>query len=354
MDILYIIFSSKSILQHKNNEAITEKQPSVSVIIAARNEYRNLNLHLKSIVNQEYSDFEVIVVNDKSTDESEALLSEFKNTHQNFNFISIKETPSDFDSKKYALQTGIEKAKNELILLTDADCYPNSTLWISEMVSQLTQDKDIVLGLSPFEIAEPNFIKQFQQYENCITAIQFIFFSKRGMAYMGVGRNLLYRKKIFTDVNGFEGIKSIKGGDDDLLLQKIAKPSNVSVCTSSKSVVYSYPKEKVKDYWLQKLRHYGVGRYYKPQLSLSLTLIDLNRSLFYLTFLTLLISGNYFYSLSLFLLRMAMFLLFYILVISKLRVYTSNITALLTFDSLHILQRNLVGFLSFIFNPKKW
>ena len=125
-------------------------QPSVSIIICAKNESNNLQSFLPLIFEQEYSDYEVIVVNDGSFDDTVNILKDFQSKYNNLYVTNIPEDVNIIRRKKLALTVGIKAAKNEILLLTDADCRPSSKHWISKMVSQFKPGTEFVLGIGDY------------------------------------------------------------------------------------------------------------------------------------------------------------------------------------------------------------
>jgi len=235
--------------------------PPVSVIIAARNEYDNLAVHLPSILEQDYPDFEVVVVNDGSWDDTEILLEEFQKRYANLRVV-IRPANEYYDAgKKLAITLGIKGAKHERLLFTDADCRPVSRKWIQSMVAQADGDT-LVLGYSPYAKGK-GFLNRVIRADAYLTAMNYMGFSLAGIPYMGVGRNLSYSKSTFFKVGGFRRHYSIASGDDDLFVNEVANKNNTVVCLDKNGVVESVPETKWKLFWRQKRRHLYTGRRYK-------------------------------------------------------------------------------------------
>lgn len=235
----------------------------VSVIVAARNESHNLTALLTGILSQDYPIFELIVVNDRSTDGSHEILQKWAKQDPRVKLVNIEELPEGWNGKKYALKKGIEAAQNEIILLTDADCVPTSNQWIKEMALRFSNDTDFVLGVSPYTKSN-GFLNQMIQYETLLTAIQYISFALKGKAYMGVGRNLAYRKSMFLK-NEFKGIEGLTGGDDDLFVNAHATSTNTRVCIDPRTHMLSIPKTSWSEYFTQKIRHLSIGKSYRKK-----------------------------------------------------------------------------------------
>ncbi|MEP2668165.1 MAG: glycosyltransferase [Cyclobacteriaceae bacterium] len=234
----------------------------VSVIVCAHDEEQNLRELIPLLLAQDYGEFEIIVVEDRSNDGSFDFLYKVASENDRLRMIPVKSKPEHVNGKKFALTLGIKAAKFEWVLLTDADCLPGSNQWINEMSSQFLNSTDIVLGYSPY-IKSPGFLNSFIRYEGLTTAIQYTAMAILGKPYMGVGRNLAYRKNVFLDNKGFRSHLSVTGGDDDLFINEVSRKDNTKVCAGAGAVVYTKPKTTWSDFYFQKLRHLSVGKHYK-------------------------------------------------------------------------------------------
>jgi cellulose synthase/poly-beta-1,6-N-acetylglucosamine synthase-like glycosyltransferase len=234
----------------------------VSVIVCAHDEEQNLRELIPILLNQNYPDFEVIVVNDRSNDETyDYLLAETKG-HPRLKMVNVKDTPSHVNSKKYAITLGIRAAANDWVLLTDADCRPVGSEWIASMSEQFEDDAQFVLGFSPYK-RSPGFLNHFIRFETLITALQYLSFASAGNPYMGVGRNLAYRKSLFLEKKGFNHFQHVFGGDDDLFVNQHANGKNTRIQFSASSVTDSIPEKTWTCFFHQKVRHLSVGKRYK-------------------------------------------------------------------------------------------
>jgi glycosyltransferase involved in cell wall biosynthesis len=261
-----------------------ENMPPVSVIICARNEYDNLVENLPLILEQDYPDFEVVVVNDFSHDESYFLLKSYESKYANFKVIHLRENVNFFEGKKLALAVGIKSAKNEYILLTDADCKPSGKHWIRCMSKEFTPGKDIVLGYGGYNEA-PGFLNRLIRFDTMTIAMQFMGMALAGRPYMGVGRNLAYRKSLFFKTGGFTSHYKIKSGDDDLFINQAATGKNTAIALNNECMTFSAPENNFDAWFHQKKRHLSTGKYYKFSDKFILGLHTLSGILFYITLL---------------------------------------------------------------------
>ena len=281
----YYIFSEFSFLKIKNLE---KHQPTISVIICARNEVDNLSVYLEKIVLQQYPCFEVIVVNDASTDTTSTLLKKLETNYEHLKVIDINATNEYSGNKKNAITNGINAAKYEHLLFTDADCEPATEQWISEMASQFSDDKRIILGYGAYRKIHNSFLNKLIRFETLITAVQYFSYSKIGVPYMGVGRNLAYQKTIFKLANGLESHAEIKSGDDDLFINDVATKQNTAICFSKKSFTVSEPHTSFKGWFKQKRRHLTTANHYKPIHQFLLGFYYISQILFWLLAIILL------------------------------------------------------------------
>ena len=281
--ILFIYNTISSIVIMTYRPLSDENTEGVSVIVCARNEHKYLTRLIPKILSQEHKKFELIVVDDRSSDESYAFLKELSMMTINVKLVRIDETPLHINEKKYAILLGIRAAENDIVLLTDADCLPTTGNWISRMTAPFSNPNvKISLGFSPYEYKR-GLLNALIRYETFLTALTYFTFTRLGRPYMGVGRNLAYRKSFFLELDGFKGFQNILGGDDDLFVNKYANKQNTAIVLHHEAVTFSNPKETWKDFITQKTRHLSVGKYYHFKDRLILGLILLTKMLFWLS-----------------------------------------------------------------------
>ncbi|HEY8388071.1 MAG TPA: glycosyltransferase, partial [Parasegetibacter sp.] len=251
------------------------------VVICARDEAANLTKNLPGVLVQEYnSTREVIVVNDNSSDESKYLLDELKRTFKQLNAVELYQEAKLIPGKKYPLSIGIKEARHEVLLLTDADCVPASEKWMELMQDGYYEGTEIVLGYGAYH-KKKGLLNKLIRFETFHTALQYLSYALAGMPYMGVGRNLSYKKGLFFTNKGFSSINNIPGGDDDLFINKVANKRNTRIVIDQGAFTLSEPKKKWKDWLRQKTRHYSTSRYYKPKHKFFLGLYSISQFLFY-------------------------------------------------------------------------
>lgn len=256
------------------------KKPPVSIIICARNEADNLETFLPDFLSQDYPDFELIVVNDCSEDESEDILKVFEKQSEKLKVVTIHKEASLSHSKKMALFVGIKSAKNEILLLSDADCQTVSPNWISNMVSGFGKETAFVLGYGGY-LKEKGFLNKYIRFDSFFIAMQYLGMAKAGLPYMGVGRNLSYRKSVFFDNKGFGTHINLQSGDDDLFINRIARGNNTSVISNYDSITRSVPASRFSEFTKQKSRHMSTASLYRPISKFLLVLEPVTRIMFY-------------------------------------------------------------------------
>lgn len=237
----------------------------VSVIICAKNEAANLQEFIPSILNQNYPNFEIILINDASTDTTLEVMKNFAAEDTRVRLVDVVNNEAFWGKKKYALTLGIKKAKNNHLLFTDADCAPVSDQWITSMASKFENEKTIILGYSGYFKKKKSFLNLIIRFETLLTAVQYFSYSKWGIPYMGVGRNLAYSSEEFYNQNGFASHLHIRSGDDDLFVNKAGSSKNTAICINRESITRSVPKSNYKNWLLQKRRHSSTASNYKFQ-----------------------------------------------------------------------------------------
>lgn len=257
------------------------QQHPVSVIICARDEAARLVTHLPGALVQTYpSTHEVIVVNHNSQDDTRFLLDEFKKTFKGLHIVNLEHEAIGIPGKKYPLSMGIKEARYEIVLLTDADCVPASEFWIHKMQDGYHNGIEVVLGYSPYK-KNPGFLNKIIRFDTFHTALQYLSYALAGLPYMGVGRNLSYKKDVFLRNKGFSAINHVPGGDDDLFINRVATKENTAIVIDPDTFTLSEPKKTFSEWFRQKTRHYNAAKYYKPLHKFLLGLYSFSHMFFY-------------------------------------------------------------------------
>ncbi|OHT44529.1 glycosyltransferase [Flavobacterium tructae] len=269
-------------------QEIAPKKIPVSVIVCAKNEEENVKKFIPLLAEQNYPDFEIVLIDDASSDETLEVFEEFEQQYSNIRLVKVQNNEAFWGNKKYALTLGIKASKKDYLLFTDADCYPTSTEWITAMTSRFTMNKTIVLGYGGYEKVERSLLNKIIRYETVLTAVQYFSWAKLGLPYMGVGRNLAYKKDEFFNVNGFIEHIQIRSGDDDLFINQAATKNNTTIAHNPESFTYSKPKETYREWFTQKRRHVSTAEHYKFFDKMQLGLFFTSQLFFFLSAIVLL------------------------------------------------------------------
>lgn len=282
--MIYFIFFYSRTGSKKGIDNTSNKTPEgISVIICAKNEEENLKNFLPSILEQDYPDFEVIVVNDCSEDGTDDILKLFENNYPHLRVTTIHKDASLYHSKKMALFLGIKAAKNECLLLTDADCQPVSPNWISRMAGGFSNDKDFVLGYGGF-LRKKGLLNKYIRFDTMFTAMQYMGMAIAGFPYMGIGRNLAYKRSTFFKNKGFGPYINLQSGDDDLFINKLANGKNCSVVKNMDSFTRSIPASGFAALAKQKIRRLSTTPHYTRSSRALIATEAISRVAFYTIF----------------------------------------------------------------------
>ncbi|MDO8368684.1 MAG: glycosyltransferase, partial [Saprospiraceae bacterium] len=285
-------------IRHSFNGGGGEGGSPTTIIICARNEAENLRRFLPAILAQQFDgQWELLVVDDASDDATPEVLRGFLEKNSDCMRV-LRMVEKTSPGKKHALTQGIEAAKFDQILLTDADCEPASAYWLAHMSAMLTArpETEMVLGYGPMSVGvkvhrSPCIVHNFSRYETASVAVQYFSFALAGMPYMGVGRNLAFKREVFTRAGGFSAHAHIPSGDDDLLVNAVANARNTAICLDPDSFVYSKAPDNWSAWLRQKQRHLAAGPYYQWQHKLVLGLLALSHTGFYMLFIVLIWAG---------------------------------------------------------------
>ena len=281
IQLFYYFFFFIRLAVYKPGAKLTSQTQPVSVIICARDEAANLAKNLPgSLVQQYQTTHEVIVVDDNSYDDTKYLLEEFQKTFKQLHVVELKQEAKFIPGKKFPLSVGIKTAKYEVVLLTDADCVPASEFWIDKMQEAYNEGTEIVLGYGAYH-KKSGLLNKLIRWETFQTAIQYLSYALASKPYMGVGRNLSYKKSVFFRHKGFTAHNNIASGDDDLFIKTAATKTNTKINIDADTFTLSEPANTFGQWLKQKRRHYTTAKYYKPVHKFLLGLYSLSHFLFY-------------------------------------------------------------------------
>jgi len=262
IQLLFYIFVFARVAFVKDNKPTPKKWPPLTVIICARNEEQNLSVNLSSILTQDYPNYEVVVVNDCSEDDTDMVLANYKKEFSHLKVTSISPDRKFQHGKKLAVTVGIKAASTEWVVFTDADCAAVSPKWLQCMARNFNEDTQIVLGYSNYN-RSVSLLNHYMRYDTFFIALQYMGYALAGNPYMGVGRNMAYRKSLFFQSKGFARHYHILSGDDDLFVNENANKHNTCIETHPESIIRTEEKLGIKNFFTQKMRHYTTYHLYK-------------------------------------------------------------------------------------------
>ena len=348
--VYFILFSKFSFListKFTNNDSFP-----VSIIVCAKNEAENLKNNIPIWLAQEHPNFEIILINDASTDDTKAVIESFAKKDDRIHTVNIENNETFWSNKKYSLTLGIKRAFNKRMLFTDADCTPASNQWLKLMTLALNREKQLVLGYGAYK-KERGVLNALIRFETLMTAVQYFSYAKVGMPYMGVGRNLAYTSQLFYENSGYMSHMNIPSGDDDLFVNEAATKENTSLCFHPDSFTVSIPKTSFKTWFEQKRRHISTANYYKSRHRFLLGLYYLSNLLFWLLAVVCLIFLDWKFPLAIIIFRL---LLQYIFIGNATKLLKErDLMPYLPFLELFLVFMQLTIFISNkLVKPKRW
>jgi glycosyltransferase involved in cell wall biosynthesis len=285
IQLFYYLFFFRRLAFFVPKQKENSQQHPLSVIVCARDEAANLAKNLPGVLVQTYpTTHEIIVVNHNSQDETAYFLEGLKKTFKNLQVVNLTQEAKGIPGKKYPLSIGIKEAKHEIILLTDADCVPASEFWMQKMQDAYHDGIDIVLGYGAY-YKKPGLLNKLIRFDTFHSALQYLSYAMAGIPYMGVGRNLSYKRALFFKHKGFSSINHVASGDDDLFISLVSNKKNTTVVIDEEAVTLSEPRRTFSSWMRQKNRHYTTGKFYKPVHKFLLGLYSITHFLFYPLFI---------------------------------------------------------------------
>ncbi len=266
------------------------EQPPVTIIITTRDQEAILARQLPLILEQEYPEFQVVVVNDASSDDTDEVLKKLALQYPHLYHTFVPPGVQSISTKKMALTVGIKAAKYDFLLFTEANCLPSGPHWIASMMQQFTSKTSVVLSYSRYESIKGVF-KKLIAYDNLFQGMRYLGLAASKRPYMGVGKNLAYRKELFFNQKGFASHLNLFSGEDDLFISDVAKGKNTRVEVSPAAVM-NIVTEDAKSHWKEaRINQIYTSSYYKPMAKFRTSLEIFSRYAFYALFITLLVFG---------------------------------------------------------------
>lgn len=272
----------------ENPSQKTTQKVAVSVVIYAKNDAENLNAFLPSVIEQDYPNFEIILINNASYDKTLKVMNYFANNHKNIKIVDVKNIEAFWGNKKYALTLGIKASKNDSLLFIESNCKPLSNKWIHEMSSNFSTKKSIILGHSGFTKIKKSFLNKIIRFDSSIKALLYFSFAKLGNPFMGINNNIAYTKNMFFNANGFMNHIKIANGEAELFVNQIANSTNTTICFSKESFTESMPVTSFKHWFKQKKQDALTLLHYKQKHKILIGFIYITQLLFWFLVILLL------------------------------------------------------------------
>lgn len=351
--IYYWFIFSRLAFYNAAKRPVSEEKKPVSVVICAKDEYHNLVRFLPLVLEQDYPEFEVIVVNDASDDDTFYLLRELSDKYAHLKVVNLLQNLNFYVGKKFPLSIGIKSASYPTLLLTDADCYPSGPHWIESMQSVFTDKTEIVLGYGAY-LPQPGLLNRLIRFDTLNVAMQYMSLALWRLPYMGVGRNLAYHKELFHKVGGFVKHYKISSGDDDLFINQVANGVNTRIQTVAEAITYSRPKQTFGSWYRQKKRHLTTGGLYKARHKFILGLFSFTQLAFFALLIALvLLKVDWMLLLGIYLLRL--FTQIFIIKKCMIRLNEKNFLLLSPLFELFLMVINLMlGFRGLFSKKSQW
>lgn len=288
--VLYSRIGRRNRKEQRNELHFTQELPPLSVIICAHDEVENLRRNLPAILAQDYPEFEVIVINDGEKNESEDYLLQLEEQYRNLYHSFVPDSSRYISRKKLAVTLGIRASRYDWLVLTEANCQPQSNQWLRLLARNFTPHTEVVLGYSGYQRGK-GWLRRCCAFDSLFNAMRYLGFALGGHPYMGIGRNLAYRKQLFYDQKGFSAHLNLRRGDDDLFVNQVAHGENTRVETDPEAIVRMQPIYRGKDWREEKIGYASTARQYKGLQRWLAGLETFSRLLFYAAWLSMTVMG---------------------------------------------------------------
>ena len=264
MQILYYTTLFFRFSFHKQKPLEPRKNLPITIVLVAKNDAHQILKTIPELLAQDYPQFEVLVVNDNSNDETPQVIIDLQNRFSNLKLVNLESSVTNIKGKKFPLALGIKAATYEHVLLTDMDCLPASNQWVKLMAKHFNDTTKIVLGFNSIR-KKVGFFNALIRYDKLHQAIQYFSYCLAKIPCMGVGQNLAYTKTIFFDNKGFASQNHLQFGDDDLLINQVATSKNCAIEYEKEAHTISRPNPNFHNWFLFKIFSKKVRKLYAPK-----------------------------------------------------------------------------------------
>jgi len=282
----WAVFSKVAFYKNKRRQKTDGEWEPVSIVLCARDAYEYLSELVPALLSQDYPDFELVIVNDCSDDETEDYLKDLERREPRIRPVQLKQHLNFFNGKKFPLSMGIKSAQNDLIVLTDCNCMPSNDQWLRSIVNCYGKNTEVVIGYSPF-VHKKGLLNKLIRFDAVQNALLYLSAALKGHPYMGIGKNLSYRKELFYRNKGFISHYTTSVGDDDLFVSQVATKRNTEVLIDPENAILTTPTGNFRQWMRQKSARYSTVRRYSARARMMLSLFYASQFLFYGSFIAL-------------------------------------------------------------------
>ena len=280
------VFSKVAFYKNKRQPKTDGELEPVSIVLCARDAYEYLIELVPVLLGQDYPDFEIVIVNDCSDDETEEYLKDLERKELRVKPVQLKQHLNFFNGKKFPLSMGIKSAQNDLIVLTDCNCMPTNDQWLRSVVNCYGKNTEVVIGYSPY-IRKKGLLNYLMRFDAVQNALLYLSAALKGRPYMGIGKNLSYRKELFYRNKGFTSHYTTPVGDDDLFVSQVATKKNTEVLIDPDNAILTTPVSNFHQWSRQKSSRYSTVKQYSAGARLLLSTFYVSQFLFYASFIAL-------------------------------------------------------------------
>ena len=280
------VFSKVAFYKNKRQPKTDGELEPVSIVLCARDAYEYLVELVPVLLGQDYPDFEVVIVNDCSDDETEEYLKDLERKEPRIKPVQLKQHLNFFNGKKFPLSMGIKSAQNDLLVLTDCNCMPTNDQWLRSVVNCYGKNTEVVIGYSPY-VRKKGLLNYLMRFDAMQNALLYLSAALTGHPYMGIGKNLSYRKELFYRNKGFTSHYTTSVGDDDLFVSQVATKKNTEVLIDPDNAILTTPTGNFRKWARQKSSRYSTMPQYNAGARLLLSLFYISQFLFYTSFIAL-------------------------------------------------------------------
>lgn len=258
--IYYLTFSSLFFKSKKTNKINTK--PPISLLIFVKNSAAYLEKNLTYFLNQDYPEFEILLIDNCSSDDTDEVLEKIKTKHKKVRIINVENNESFWANKKYTYTLAIKAAKYNHLLFSEIIAKPISKNWILEMSNQISDKKSLVLGYTKHNTSK-GFMNLLIRFNDVLDALKAFTFTKFNTPFRASAYNFSFTKDNFFRVNGFIKHIKINYGKDDLFLRDAYFKKNTSFSIDEDSFVEITKEKTFKDWFSAQKRNSFLQNHYK-------------------------------------------------------------------------------------------